>query len=130
MLKFIWKVIRIWWECHKPDWDGYEAEPIPFRRAVEALWIGFILLFGGYSIPDVTPSNDGTFSFEWYANQGDEIDFYFDPKKKAWRIFWVRGDDCYGGPLRFPMGNGIGRDKRGWPVPTDTHLIVLPPRKV
>jgi len=130
MFKFIRKVIEIGRERRTPwlnRYHGYDA--IPFQKVIEALWIGLTLFLGGYALPDVSPSNDGTFSFEWYADMGDEIDFCYDPKKNEWFTFWVRGKDCYSGPLSFPMGKTIGNDERGWPVPTDTHLIVIPPRK-
>lgn len=59
------KLIEIYKNCRKADWDGRDALPIPRAAIAEAEQL-IALIPKHYPMPDIIPEPSGEVGFEWY----------------------------------------------------------------
>ena len=61
------KLIEIYRDCHKADWNGREAAAIPYAAIVEAEQL-IAQIPERYPMPDIFPESTGEVGFEWYID--------------------------------------------------------------
>lgn len=54
-------------ECEKPDWDGYNAEPVKRGAVLNSFRFAEVIPLG-LPVPSIAADPDGDVTFEWYKN--------------------------------------------------------------